>query len=112
MNTAKTVNWRNFIISIGILGIFSLSSTPLLATQPQNKASQDDGVGIGKAEQPSNDYSHHVNEKRGTDPSGPRDRDPNEIETSSGRVKNDTTGNTSQHGGDGKTRVERTQEAK
>lgn len=112
MKTMKTANWQNFIVSIGILGIFTLSSTPLLAGQPQNKAMQDDGVGIGKTEQPSNDHSRHVSKESGTDPSGPRDRDPSEIEALSGRAKNDEAGNTSQHGSDGKTDAKKAEEAK
>ncbi len=95
MNTTKKNSWQNLLTSLGIVGIFLLSSTPLLAAQPHDKSMQDDGVGIGKADQTSGE-SRHGNEEGGTDPSGPRDRDPGEIKTLADRANNEEAGNTSQ----------------
>lgn len=98
MKTMKINNWQNFLVSIGVVGIFLLSSTPLLAAQPQDKGMQDDGVGIGKAEQTQNKNTTLGNTEGGTDPSGPRDRDPEEIKALSDRAKNEEENNTSQGG--------------
>ena len=95
----KTTNWRNLLVSVGILGIFLLSSTPLLATPPQDKAMKDDGVGIGKTEQLPSENPTLGNTEGGTDPSGPRDRDPGEIKTLADRAKDEEAGKTSQGSG-------------
>jgi len=96
MKTTKINEWQKFLLSVSILGIFLLSSTPLLAAQPKDKAMQDDGVGIGKAEQIQNENTTLGNTEGGTDPSGPRDRDPGEIKTLSDRANNEDASNTSQ----------------
>lgn len=97
MKTITTPHsWQNLLASIGIIGIFLLSSTALLAAQPQDKAMQDDGVGIGKAEQ-SQQNTTLGNTEGGTDPSGPRDRDPGEIKTLSDRAQDDGAANASQN---------------
>ncbi|MBL8497446.1 hypothetical protein ABF87_12040 [Nitrosomonas sp. JL21] len=103
MNTTKTNSWQNLMISIGILGIFLLSSTPILAAQPQGKEMKDEGVGIGKADQAQGENKTLGNTEGGTDPSGPRDRDPGEIKTLSDRAQNDEATNASSPGNSDKT---------
>ena len=85
MRTMKINYLRDILSSAGIIGIFLLASTHVLATPPQDKAMKDDGVGIGMADQINNENSGQGNTNRGEiDPAGTRDRDPAEIESSSG----------------------------
>ncbi len=84
MKTLKINFLRNILNSAGIIGILLLVSAHVFATSPQDKAMQDDGVGIGQADQIKNENSGQGNTNRGEmDPAGPRDRDPTEIESSS-----------------------------
>lgn len=105
MKNTNTTNWQNLLASIGIMGIFLFSSTALVAAQPQDKAMQDDGVGIGKAEKSQMENPTLGNTEGGTDPSGPRDRDPGEIKTLADRANDEDTGNTSQRSGENEKQI-------
>lgn len=102
----QTNYWQNLVASFAVMAMFLLSSTSLLAADHQDKkAMRDDGVAIGQAEQTKGENTNLGNTEGGTDPSGPRDRDPGEIKTLSDRANDGDTTKDSQNRSQGNEKI-------